>query len=165
MGFFTARRRFEVRQRYIVYPKPMGDLPLPIVSDSARDVPDGARSEGDDYAGVRTWIPGESMRQIDWKAVSRGMPLMTKQWTNEAGRRLMLDFDLLPSMDTEWKLSQLARWIVDSESRGYAYGLKLRGERIDSGLGQAHFHRCLEALAAFPSGVVPEIAPTEKPIG
>ena len=162
LGFFTARRWVELRQRYIVYPKPIGDFPLPIASDSAKDVPDGARSEGDDYAGVRTWIPGESMRQIDWKAVSRGLPLMTKQWTNEAGRRLVLDFDQLPHADTEARLSQLSRWVVDAETRGYAYALKLPGEKIDSGIGQAHYHRCLEALAAFPPTTPTKKAPTGK---
>ncbi len=149
LGFFTGQRWAELRQKYVVYPKPVGGLPLPVTPDTAHDAPNGARSEGDDYAGVRSWIPGESMRQIDWKAVSRGLPLMTKQWTGEAVHRLMLDFDAVPLADTEAKLSQLARWIVDAETQGYAYGLKLRGERIDSSSGSAHYHRCLEALASF----------------
>jgi len=149
LGFATARRWVMLRQTHIIYPKPAGDLPLPITFDPARDTPEGAKSEGDDYAGVRTWIPGESMRHIDWKAVSRGLPLMTKQWTSEAGHRLMLNWDSVPHGDAEARLSQLARWIVDAENRGYSYGMKLPGEHIAPARGDAHYHRCLQALAAF----------------
>jgi protein-glutamine gamma-glutamyltransferase len=152
LGFCTARRWVALRQTYVVYPKPAGGLPLPITFDPARETPHGSRSEGDDYAGVRTWIPGESMRHIDWKAVSRGLPLMTKQWTSEAGHRLVLDWRSLPHADVEAKLSQLARWIVDAESHGCSYGLKLPEARIAPGQGDAHFHRCLRALAAFQPG-------------
>jgi uncharacterized protein (DUF58 family) len=164
LGFFTARRWVVLRQKHIVYPRPAGELPLPIASDAALDVPRGGRSEGDDYAGVRTWIPGESMRQIDWKAVSRGMPLMTKQWSSESGHKLTLDFNSLPYAETEAKLSQLARWVVDAEARGYAYSLKLPGTRIDSGLGTMHYHRCMEALAAFPVARAPLDIPSGRHI-
>ena len=149
LGFSTARRWVVLRQPHVIYPKPVGDLPLPITFDPSRETPEGARSEGDDYAGVRMWIPGESMRHIDWKAVSRGLPLMTKQWTSEAGHQLILNWDSVPHGDAEVKLSQLARWIVDAESHGYSYGLILPGERIDPAHGDAHYHRCLRALAAF----------------
>ena len=40
--------------------------------------------EGDDFAGVRAYVPGESQRHIDWRAVARGQPLMTKQFAAEA---------------------------------------------------------------------------------
>ncbi|MHA3775054.1 hypothetical protein ACXR0O_26330 [Verrucomicrobiota bacterium sgz303538] len=149
LGFFTARRWAEIRQKHVVYPEPVGGLPLPLTFDPAQETGEGSRSEGDDYAGVRNWIPGESMRHIDWKAVSRGLPLMTKQWTSEAGHRLVFDWDALPQLHIEARLSQFARWIVDAEGLGYAYGLRLPGQRIAPGQGEAHFHRCLHALAVF----------------
>jgi uncharacterized protein (DUF58 family) len=150
-GFFTARRSMTLAQPYHVYPRPEGSLPLPMTFDPARDTKEGARAEGDDYAGVRSWIPGESMRHIDWKAVSRGQPYMTKQWTSDAGHRLILEWDQLAPLPAEARLSQLARWIVDSENQSLDYGLRLPGKYIEPGRGADHFHRCLRALASFPS--------------
>jgi uncharacterized protein (DUF58 family) len=95
-------------------------------------------------------VPGESQRQIDWKAVARGQPLMTKQFTAEADDLLHLDYDQVRLADPEQRLSQLALWIVEAERARRRYSLHLPGTRIPSGSGEAHYHRCLRALALQP---------------
>ena len=75
---------------------------------SAHNRPRPELGEGDDFAGVRAYEPGQSQRQIDWKAVARGHPLMTKQYTTEATGALYLDFAAVPGDDTEARLAQLA---------------------------------------------------------
>jgi uncharacterized protein (DUF58 family) len=52
----------------------------------------------------------------------------------------------------EERLSILCRWVLDAHAGGEAFGLRLPGGEILPGLGTAHRHRCLEALALFPGG-------------
>jgi uncharacterized protein (DUF58 family) len=149
LGFFTARKRIVVPAVHFIYPKLAGDLPLPRSLAPARKRRDGLRVEGEDFGGVRSWRPGESQRHIDWKAASRGQPLLIKQWTGEADEMMVFDWQALAPLDTEARLSQLARWVVLAERAGASYGLRLPGNRIAPSSGDAHFHACLRALAVF----------------
>jgi uncharacterized protein (DUF58 family) len=153
LGFLRARKRVAVPQRYVVYPKPAGDSTLP--SGRARSTerkPRPEAGEGDDFAGVRAYVPGESQRHIDWKAVARGQELMTKQFTVETAGLLYLDFAATRFSDPEAQLSQLALWVIEAERARRAYGLRLPGAEIAPSLGEPHFHRCLRALALFQPG-------------
>jgi uncharacterized protein (DUF58 family) len=150
LGFLAASRRVATRQRYVVYPAPEGDAALPRGARNNR----GARaesviSEGDDYAGVRAYVPGESQRHIDWKAVARGQPLMTKQFTADVDDILRLDFDAIAAPGTEQRLSQLTLWVIEAERAHRQYALRLPGAEIPPSSGDPHYHRCLRALALF----------------
>lgn len=150
LGFLRAQRAIGAEQLYCVYPKPAGDARLPSNQPGAHAT--GRQSllgEGDDFAGVRAFVPGESQRQIDWRAVARGAPLMTKQFTVEAEDTLLLDFTAIPAAETEQRLSQLALWIVEAERARRRYALRLPGIDFPAGSGDAHYHRCLAALAVY----------------
>ena len=149
LGFVRASKRINMLQRYLVYPKPAGDPNLPIGSaHSPRDRPQQELGEGDDFAGVRAYLPGESQRHIDWKAVARGQPLMTKQFSVETDTLLFLDFARVQK-DREARLSQLALWVIEAERARCPYGLRLPAAEIAPSMGEQHFHRCLRALALF----------------
>ncbi|MBO0694808.1 MAG: DUF58 domain-containing protein, partial [Verrucomicrobia bacterium] len=116
LGFVRFSKGFTVSQGYFVYPKPAGDVRLPTSFLHRRDGrPLQDFGEGDDFAGVRDYVPGESQRHIDWRAVARGQALMTKQFTAEAEGIAYLDFFALRSADVEAKLSQLALWVIEAE--------------------------------------------------
>ncbi len=150
LGFFGARKRITTGQHYLVYPAPAGDPKLLPSGSNARGAQlESVTGEGDDYAGVRPYVPGESQRHIDWKAVARGQPLMTKQFTAEADDVLRLDFDAVTFRNLEHRLSQLALWVIEAERARRQYALRLPGALIPAGSGDAHFHRCLRALALF----------------
>lgn len=149
LGFIRVLKRFASSQTYIVYPKPAGDPQLPL---SRARLPHGqpaADREGDDFAGVRAYVPGESQRHIDWKAVARGQPLMTKQFAAEAEGSVRLDFFALGFPDVEDRLSQLALWVIEAERARRPYDLRLPGVEIPPAIGQLHFHQCLRALSLF----------------
>src|SRR5438067_3701217 len=150
LGFLRAWRRIAVAQRYLVYPKPGGDPRLP--QGSARSTQNRPRpelGEGDDFAGVRAYVPGESQHHIDWKAVARGQPLMTKQFAAEGEGLLYLDFAAVRFSDPEERLSQLALWVIEAERGRHPYGLRLPTAEIAPSHGESHFHRCLRTLALF----------------
>src|SRR5262249_31896206 len=150
LGFIRFLKKFASSQIYIVYPKPAGDVRLPSSFVLQRDGrPLTEFGEGDDFAGVRPYVHGESQRHIDWRAVARGQSLMTKQFTAEAESVVYLDFSALGSTDVEEKLSQLALWVIEAERARRPYALRLPGTEILPAVGQAHFHQCLRALSLF----------------
>jgi uncharacterized protein (DUF58 family) len=150
LGFLRVLKQLSSPQRYVVYPKPAGDQRLP--AETARSGKRSSRAElgeGDDFAGVRPYVRGESQRHIDWKAVARGQALMTKQFTAESDGLLYLDLAALPFDDLEAQLSQLTLWVIEAERARRPYGLRLPTVEIRPSLGESHFHRCLRALALF----------------
>lgn len=150
LGVLRATKQINCNQSFLVYPKPEGDPKLPFDrARSAHNRPRAELGEGDDFAGVRAYEPGQSQRQIDWKAVARGHPLMTKQYTTQATGALYLDLATAPGRDAEARLAQLALWIIEAERARRSYGLRLGGTAIPPSLGHAHSHRCLRALALF----------------
>jgi uncharacterized protein (DUF58 family) len=150
IGFIRFLKKFSSSQTYIVYPKPAGDVRLPtsfVHRGGGRPLTEFG--EGDDFAGVRAYVPGESQRHIDWRAVARGQPLMTKQFTTEAEGVVYLDFSALRLAGMEERLSQLALWVIEAERARRPYGLRLPGVEIPPAIGQIHFHQCLRALSLF----------------
>jgi uncharacterized protein (DUF58 family) len=150
LGFIRFLKRFVCSHSYIVYPKPAGDIRLPsgfVRRHGSRPLPDFG--EGDDFVGLRDYVPGESQRHIDWKAVARGQPLMTKQFAAEAEGVVYLDFSALPFADLEERLSQLALWVIEAERAQRPYALRLPRTEIRPAFGQSHFHQCLRALSLF----------------
>ena len=61
----------------------------------------------------------------------------------------------LTGLDTEQRLSQLARWILKCADDGERFGLQLPQDLIDLDQGQVHRQRCLRALARFGSEAAP----------
>ena len=150
LGFVRASKRFVSNQSYLVYPKPSGNSQLP--NNDSRLVDNSVQQgvgQGDDFAGVRGYVPGESQRHIDWKAVARGQPLMTKEFAAETKGAVCLDFSQLHFADVEEKLSQLTLWVIEAERARQPYGLRLPSVEISPAVGQMHFHRCLRALSLF----------------
>jgi uncharacterized protein (DUF58 family) len=150
LGFIRFLKKFASSQIYIVYPKPAGDVRLPSSFVHRRDGrPLTELGEGDDFAGVRDYVPGESQRHIDWRAVARGQPLMTKQFAAEEEGVVYFDFTALHFDDVEERLSQLALWVIEAERARRPYCLRLPGIEIPPAVGQPHFHQCLRALSLF----------------
>ncbi len=151
-GLFRAWTHVHVPMSCIVYPKPAdrGESPPPMETDIG-----GAQNSqrGDeDFAGLRSFQPGDSPRRIAWKAYARGQELQVKQYAGTAVTSHLLDWDSLSGSNTEARLSRLCRWIEDAHAAGRAYGLRLPGVDIPANIGNAHRQRCLTSLALFGLG-------------
>ena len=108
------------------------------------------RARGDhDFAGLRPFEAGDSLRRVAWKAYARGQGLHTKQYAGTDVVSHVFDWDSLGDLATEPRLAQLCRWILDAHERGEAFGLRLPGTVIEPNLGTTHRERCLDALALF----------------
>jgi uncharacterized protein (DUF58 family) len=149
LGLLRAWSYVELDSACLVYPTPGPAMPpadLPDYSHSA----EGDKGVGvDDFVGLRTYRPGDSPRQINWKALAREQGLQTKQFGGDRSDRLWLDWDTLQEMDTETRLSRLCRGVLDACEKQQEFGLRIPGIEIAPARGQEHRRACLTALALF----------------
>ena len=153
LGLFSAERVIRIESARHIHPKPEGSQPLPApvplgAGEHSSHTPAGGRPgrEGDDFAGLREWQIGDSLKHVDWRAVARGRPLLVKQWSSGSHQALVLDWDKLDLPEAA-RAGQMARWIEEAESSGTPYAVRLPGGvEIKTGLGPAHARRCLDAL-------------------
>ena len=148
---FRAWTWVHMDTRCLVYPRP---------ADPGRPLPDGSGggvrgqpSRGDDdFAGLRSAAAGDPLHRIAWKAYARNDVLLLKEFASGTDQECRLDWDSLPELDVEERLSQLARWCLDADTAGRSLALRLPGKEVPLGLGTEHLAACLEALALFDAG-------------
>lgn len=159
IGLWRAWTWWQPAVRILVYPRPeVGHVPLPAgVPGSGEGETCGSSQE--DLAALRPWHPGDSIRRVAWKAVARtdSGELLVRQFEGGANSSAEFAWDQLPGdWDTERRLSRLTRWVIDAESAGIAYSLRLPSVSVSADSGPAHRDRCLELLATW------QIAPRRR---
>lgn len=149
LGLFYAWCHVELDMDCIVYPTP---------ADSRLQAPPSQGEKGgkhqekrgqEDFAGLRDYQRNDSPGLIHWKAYPRNRQLVVKQFSDPQSDTLWLDWDSLTGMETEKRLSQLCRWILDAHRMGLHYGLRLPGIEVPPACDERHRHHCLEQLALF----------------
>jgi uncharacterized protein (DUF58 family) len=149
LGLFRAWSYAQFDMNYLVYPRPAKHSGLPLDS-LYRPKQTGDKGRGsDDFAGLRNYHQGDSLRHIHWKTVAKDQGLHTKQFGGDRSDELWLDWHALEHLDKEGRLSQLTRWVIDAELAGVNYGLRIPGTQLSPNHGDAHKHNCLRALAVF----------------
>ena len=148
-NLFRAWSWIHMDAECIVYPEPAAvgkPLPMSGGDDGSR----GRAERGDaDFAGLKTAAPGDPPQRIAWKAYARINELLAKQFAGGEQRAQILEWDALPELETEQRLSQLTRWCLDAAEEGCAFGLVIPGTTIPLGIDRGHLHECLKALALF----------------
>ncbi|MGR8932902.1 MAG: DUF58 domain-containing protein [Gammaproteobacteria bacterium] len=149
LGFFRAWSPLNFGMKTLVYPRPARSAaPFPESAGTASE--HGYSKQGtDDFQALHEYQPGDSIKQIHWKAYAKGLGLFSKQYGGGKAREIWLDYSYAPGADVEERLSQLCRWVLDAEQAALHYGLKLPGCVLQPGSGSAHAAQCLEALALF----------------
>ena len=149
LGLMRAWSYVQPDLRALVYPRPdASSLPVTAaVSESGDAVAAGAGT--DDFAGLRPYQASDSPHHIAWKASARSEGLLTKLFSGSAAAELWFDWEELPDLDTESRLSRLTRWVTLADQHGLRYGLKLPASRVPLDSGFEHRENCLKELALF----------------
>ena len=162
LGMFRAWSWVALEQRCLVYPRPEGKQPLPLSEARVEGTGGVASGAGvDDFEGLRGYVPGDSLRHIAWKAAARSDTLPVKTFHGETRKELWLDWQAVHAEGIEARLSQLCRWLLQAETEGLDYGLRLPGLSLPPASGEGHRRACLEALALFgghPTGEPSHVA-------
>jgi uncharacterized protein (DUF58 family) len=150
IGLLLSWFFIDIRQRVLIYPRPMGNKPLPPPS-AMEDSGALQHQQGlDDFAGFHRYRVGDARQHIAWKALARDGILRTKQFSSPSGQKMLFNWDDVADLpDTEAKLSQLCQWILTADTAGMQYGLILPKQSIAIDSGDQHRHFCLRSLALY----------------
>ncbi len=149
LSLFHAWTWLELDTSCLVFPKPAPAGAPPPAARGASGLLTGARAGQDEFAGLRDYQRGDAPKTIHWKSLPKLGTPMVKQFNETIEQEIWLDWDSLPQLDSEARLSQLARWLLDAENGRRAYGLRLPGTRIAPARGENHLHECLKCLALY----------------
>ena len=161
----TRVKQFELRTRYpfgwfyswtyvqgslaiYVAPAPAGTRTLPSAGAQGASLHSEVRGD-EDFSGLRAYEPGVPLKHMAWKVLARGGDAAVRSYSSLAAQPEWLEWSSLEGMDVEMRLSQLCRWVLESDAAQRPYGLRIPGKEIAPSGGAAHRYACLRALAAF----------------
>ncbi len=153
LGTFRVWTVWRPAAEVLVYPAPEAYAPpLPAGEPRSGGAATATQQNTGEFDGVRGYRRGDPLKLVVWKkaakAMASGSDELVSRDTQQAQRyELWLDFAQTGVMDTEGKLSRLCAWVLRADAMGATYGLRLPGNEIRPGSGEAHKRRCLEALA------------------
>lgn len=145
-GWFWAWSWLHPPLEVIIYPQPEANGPsLPDTHPDLNARPQ--RRHGDEYATLRDYRVSDPPRLIAWKASARHDKLLVREYEQPVSGEVALEWDALPGLDIEARIARLTRWVCEAEVRQRRYSLQLPQGKLGPGLGPAHRHACLSALA------------------
>lgn len=154
LGLLLAWSYWQPPQQALIYPCPEENPPpLPQVGTQGDDIHQLGSAGHDDFAGIRNYQVGDTLKQLAWRQIARlsvedGGQLISKQFEGGASSQLCLDFAQLPAqLDLETKISRLTSWVLQAEKEGLSYAFSLDNFHLSHGQGSQHQASCLRALA------------------
>jgi uncharacterized protein (DUF58 family) len=161
LGLFQALRQQPSQASLLVYPKPeAAPPPLPQHDSSAEQGQRApATQSGDDFAGLRAYAPGDSLRRVAWRQAARsgalmgdGGGLMVKSFDAPVASQIHLRFDDTPTdLDHEQRLSRLCAWVLEAEKQRLPYAFTVAGLHLPASHGESQCKQALMALALLKS--------------
>jgi len=148
-GVFRAWSVLHPLAPLLVYPRPEVDGP-PLPTAGRMTESHRVMTSGEDWQGLRDYRPGDAPRLIAWKSSAREDRLLVKEFAEPRGGEVVLDWHALEGMESESRISRLARWVLLAESAQVRYRLVLPAESFGPDRGPQHRAACLSALALLP---------------
>ncbi len=149
LGLFQAWSYAHLSMPCLVYPRPADQRGLP---PDLLNHQGGIGDQGnghDDFAALRHYQPGDSLRHIHWKSAAREQGLLTKQFGGALTDALWLRWEQTGNLSQEERLSLLTRWVIEADRLGLSYGLAVPGSEFAPASGEIHRQRCLKTLALY----------------
>ena len=149
-GLFHAWSWLRFDVPIVIYPQPDFSATLATtLADEAHSQSTVDTADGDDFAGLREYHPGESLKHISWKAYAQGRGMLTKTFQGHAAPSLWIDLADMPAQSLEARLAQMTALVIECSRQGKNYGIRLPGDEIARSTGAAHKAQCLQQIALF----------------
>lgn len=149
LGLLRCWTHVDLAAQVLVYPAPIaaGELPRDALSNTEDGEIEIAGSE--DFVGFQEYLPGQSLKHVAWKQYARGQQMMLKSYCDYRSHQVWLQWQDLPGLSVEARLSRLCDWVLQVSKTNEEYGLRLPGVEIQPGSGEQHKLAVLKALALF----------------
>jgi uncharacterized protein (DUF58 family) len=151
-NFFTRYRRIPKNLELMIFPKLQRCSLNHLFSDHTRwkgDVSSDAPGYDSDLISIRSYVSGDPVKYISWKATAKTGQLKTKELSSMASPNVMLDFHRLTGHDLEQTLSSVAYMIVKLIQSGTAVGLMIGDEIYKPDHSASHKVMLLTRLALY----------------
>ena len=149
LGLFRIWSWLNPEAAFLVYPAI--ETPAPPLPSGAGNKAERTRpGPGDEATGLRDYRVSDPPRLVAWKASARHDTLLVRDAERRIEDALVLDDSAISGLDREARLRRLTAWVLAAEAAQREYTLHLSGQSIGPGLGGAHRHACLRALALAP---------------
>lgn len=155
LGTFRVWTVWRPAARVLVYPAPeLRAPPLPPGEPRPGGSATTQRQSSGEFDGVRAYRRGDPLKLVVWKKAAKSDELVSRD--AQQVQRLELWLDLAHTgvagasaggANREQALSRLCAWVLAADKQGLQYGLRLGGQEIAPGSGEAHRKNCLQALA------------------
>jgi uncharacterized protein (DUF58 family) len=149
LGLLRAWSWLDLNASALVFPAPVKAGPPPLQAGSLDQGDQINVSGNDDFYGFRQYQPSDPLKQVSWKHYAKGQGLLSKSYSETATQTLWFDWEHLPGLDRESRLSRLCYWVLEAAKRQDDYGLRLPGIEIPPGQGRHHKNKLLRELALF----------------
>jgi len=148
-GWFRAWTYVQASLTAYVAPVARGERALPAAASAAGRALRAQTRGDEEFSGMRAYQPGVSLKHMAWKVLARGGEPMLRSYSGLAADPEWLDWSALEGLETEARLSQLCRWVLDSDAAQRPYGLRIPGAEFAPACGLEHRSACLRALAGY----------------
>lgn len=149
LGLLRAWSLIDLDTWCLAWPRPTPLTPAP-AGGGDEDDSDQRRGRGnEDFEGLRNYVPGDSLRLVDWKSFARGRGLNTKEFSDPVEGRLWLEWDRVPAVGVEQRLEYLSYWVQELDRGGAPFGLRLPQAELSPDAGPEQRRRALDLLAMF----------------
>lgn len=149
LGLLRAWTWLDLDLAALVYPHPEACEVMPVGPGQEGEGERQRRRGHEDFDSLRAFAPGDPLAHVSWKHLARGQGLLTKTYASEEAGSEILDWDAMPGLAIETRLSRLTYWVLLLAQHNHAFGLRLPGTDIPAGLGIEQRDACLRALALF----------------
>lgn len=149
LGLLRAWTWLDMGMAAIVYPHPEASDVVPAGPGNEGEGEKQRRRGHEDFDGLKRFTPGDPLAHVSWKHLARGRGLLTKTYASEETGSDILDWNALPGLGIEVRLSRLTWWVLMLAQQNHAFGLRLPGTDMAASLGIEHRDECLRALALF----------------
>lgn len=157
LGLIYAWSHLDLEAPILVYPEPIESSIQPVqqTSENSNDLEHHPLTAGhEEFAGLRDYQDGDSLRNIDWRTMAKGQGLATRVYEDYVDQRMWLDWQQFEGLSREARLSRLCACVLEQDqlakkTTGLVYGLRLPGLEIEPDYGEQHKAHLLKALALF----------------
>lgn len=149
LGLVRAWTWLSLDQYAVIYPKPV-PCEMQAVGEGDHGKKQAIkRQEEEEYAGVREYREGDSLKAVHWKHLAKTGDLYTKMREGSTAASMLLTLQSIPGPSLEARLGQLAWWVDELTRRQVPFGLALPGEKLAIGNGPHQWSKAMHMLALY----------------
>lgn len=148
LGIIRCWTWLRLDAKALIYPQPLPVEEPHATLGEGKEEGGGQSLRGDEFSGLRSYVPGDSIKHIAWKQYAQDKGLYTKEYQQLLSAEKWLDWYSLQHPQEE-RLAGLCYWALHYEQQHIVYGLNLPGLQLQPDQGPNHLATVLTTLALF----------------